>query len=85
MIDRRLHSGNNELEHLARTFRSQGLLVTVRCVVVQGARGRRFEVSLWGDGASAIVDVPGVAEADLPKWIDAAADGFVAALALRSR
>jgi len=72
-----------ELEHLGQTFRRGRRLVTVRCLLITGPDGRRFELVLWSDGARAVVDVPGSAEAELPQRISSATEMFLAAINLR--
>ena len=75
MTDRRLRPTQVvELAQYGRTFRARGRIVLVRCDLVTGPHSRRFEVTMWANGSRAVVDVPGSAEAELPRRIATAAD-----------
>ncbi len=84
MSTKRAHTTQvTELEQFGQTFRRGKRLVTVRCSLIAGPDGRRFEVVLWSDGARAVVDVPAEAEVELPERISTATAMFLATLELR--
>jgi hypothetical protein len=72
-----------ELKHLGRTFRHGRKIVTIRCNLIAGPRGRRFEIVMWANGSRAVIDMPGSAEAELAQRISTATEAFLAAITLR--
>ena len=73
----------DELEHLARTYRVDDLIVSIRCHAIASPNGLRFEVLMWADGSRAILDVPGCDEDLLDQRISDAAEAFVNSVKLR--